>query len=126
MDHYKLTKRDPKAHLHKNWRVCNFRTNFRKEMFRGGDVFCAYCCSKLTYKEATIDHVVSLIDNGRDCYANYLISCEPCNKQKGWENQRINKIIRGPRNCFQCGNQHKFSCPLSKKKENLDDTTTIM
>jgi uncharacterized protein (TIGR02646 family) len=44
---------------------------------------CCYCGERLEYEMATIDHVIARCRGGNDDYANLVISCGPCNQDKG-------------------------------------------
>jgi 5-methylcytosine-specific restriction endonuclease McrA len=44
---------------------------------------CHYCGRKLNKKTATLDHVKPRSKGGKDGYANLVLACEPCNKEKG-------------------------------------------
>ena len=44
---------------------------------------CAYCGSKVHYKDMQIDHVFPLSLGGADTEDNYLPSCSACNFRKG-------------------------------------------
>jgi len=43
---------------------------------------CSYCTKKLTYQEATLDHIVPKSKNGKTEYSNLTLACNNCNTQK--------------------------------------------
>lgn len=43
---------------------------------------CCYCGTELTYKNATIDHVLPKFHGGGTTWENCVTSCQPCNSQK--------------------------------------------
>lgn len=44
---------------------------------------CQYCARIVTYKEATIDHVVPRSQGGETSWTNVVVACHPCNRTKG-------------------------------------------
>jgi hypothetical protein len=57
---------------------------FRKKSFRNvGFVNCHYCDEPITFNQSTADHVEAMTRGGRTVESNLVISCLPCNLQKG-------------------------------------------
>lgn len=44
---------------------------------------CQYCERTLSYKEATIDHVLPRSQGGTTHWKNVVTACHPCNRKKG-------------------------------------------
>jgi len=44
---------------------------------------CQYCNLKLSYRDATFDHVMPRSMGGTTEWSNVVISCNPCNRRKG-------------------------------------------
>lgn len=44
---------------------------------------CAICCAAIPLGAATLDHVVPLAGGGANDLTNFLVTCEPCNREKG-------------------------------------------
>lgn len=44
---------------------------------------CSYCGRKLTFAQATLDHVFPQSLGGHSGLGNLVIACEKCNKKKG-------------------------------------------
>ena len=57
----------------------------KKKMLFGNRkrVPCKYCEKELTFKTATLDHVIPLSKGGYDRLKNVVICCDLCNKKKG-------------------------------------------
>lgn len=53
---------------------------------------CYYCGAKITYKQATVDHVVARARGGTDQRQNLKIACKPCNQRKG--SKALVKFVR--------------------------------
>lgn len=49
------------------------------------DPRCHWCKCSLTLETATLDHVIPLARGGSNATDNMVLSCEPCNKEKGNE-----------------------------------------
>jgi 5-methylcytosine-specific restriction endonuclease McrA len=43
---------------------------------------CIYCKTDLSYKDATIDHVISMRNGGENTYENIVCACGTCNRRK--------------------------------------------
>jgi len=43
---------------------------------------CSYCGRKLTFAQATLDHVFPQSLGGKSVQANLVLACETCNKRK--------------------------------------------
>lgn len=48
---------------------------------QGGE--CAICGVDIPVAAATLDHVVSISRGGANDLTNFLVTCEPCNREKG-------------------------------------------
>jgi hypothetical protein len=46
------------------------------------DFRCQYCDKQLTYREATVDHIVPRSRGGRNHWTNCVASCKSCNRRK--------------------------------------------
>ena len=44
---------------------------------------CQYCLSNLSYREATLDHVLPRSQGGTTSWENVVTACHPCNRKKG-------------------------------------------
>lgn len=44
---------------------------------------CQYCCEPLTYRDATLDHVLPRSQGGGTTWQNVVVACHPCNRKKG-------------------------------------------
>lgn len=55
----------------------------RATLFIRDEGTCQYCGSRLTYKTATIDHVIPSSKGGRTSWNNCALSCSKCNSEKG-------------------------------------------
>jgi 5-methylcytosine-specific restriction endonuclease McrA len=44
---------------------------------------CSYCGKKLTFREATVDHIIPQDSGGQTCYSNLTLACQRCNCLKG-------------------------------------------
>jgi hypothetical protein len=47
------------------------------------DPTCGFCGKDLTLPTASVDHLVSLAEGGRDDESNWELSCQRCNAEKG-------------------------------------------
>jgi hypothetical protein len=66
-------------------RVVKRRTNgFAKEFIsEHKDPKCPYCKTKLTEKNATADHIITVAKGGNNSKINLLACCEDCNVERG-------------------------------------------
>lgn len=53
---------------------------------------CSYCNIPLTYKTATIDHIISIHEGGTDKESNLCIACQQCNRDKGHKNMQFSEV----------------------------------
>jgi hypothetical protein len=44
---------------------------------------CIYCEDKLTFNNATTDHIVPISDGGNNCQVNLIVCCKDCNNERG-------------------------------------------
>jgi 5-methylcytosine-specific restriction endonuclease McrA len=44
---------------------------------------CIYCENRLTYQNATTDHIVPISDKGNNCQVNLIVCCKDCNNERG-------------------------------------------
>lgn len=89
----KLATLDPEPdHRRKARRKKSYSRVKRERLKR--DPFCHWCRTGLTIKTVTIDHVVPLLRGGSNADDNLVISCEPCNKEKGHEIRSRNETRR--------------------------------
>lgn len=47
------------------------------------DFKCQYCSKQLSYREATVDHVMPSSRGGRSQWNNCVAACKTCNRRKG-------------------------------------------
>jgi hypothetical protein len=68
-----------------NGRNVNRRTTgFAKEFVNANkNARCIYCETKLTEDNATTDHIVPIADGGNNCQINLVVTCQPCNSDRG-------------------------------------------
>lgn len=60
-------------------RMCSYNRNV---VLARDDYTCQYCSKILSYREATIDHVVPRSKGGKNHWTNCVTSCKTCNKKK--------------------------------------------
>lgn len=53
---------------------------------------CSYCNTPLTYKTATIDHIIPIYDGGTDKKSNLCLACKQCNRDKGHKRMRFSEV----------------------------------
>lgn len=57
---------------------------FRQRIYWRDGGCCAYCGKAVSFKQATIDHVVPLVQRGKNrSKENIVTACKPCNDKKG-------------------------------------------
>lgn len=57
---------------------------FAKEFIeQNGDARCLYCDEKLTFENATADHIVPISEGGNNCQVNLVVCCKDCNNERG-------------------------------------------
>jgi 5-methylcytosine-specific restriction endonuclease McrA len=56
---------------------------------------CQWCGRRLGWREATADHVMPLAAGGTNAWSNLVISCGPCNHDRG--GRLPDREPRGPR-----------------------------
>jgi 5-methylcytosine-specific restriction endonuclease McrA len=64
---------------------CSRRLQRVYHMYRG---CCAFCHKKLQINESTIDHLYPKARGGSNDLENIVLSCEPCNQNKGCRTPR--------------------------------------
>lgn len=47
------------------------------------DYTCQYCAQRFEFKKLTMEHVLPKSKGGKTNYLNIVMSCQPCNTQKG-------------------------------------------
>lgn len=62
---------------------------------------CIYCGQQLTFKEATVEHIIPQWQGGCEAMENLTISCQPCNNHRqhhsfeDWKNiAPYDKLVR--------------------------------
>jgi hypothetical protein len=55
----------------------------KRDLWRRDNGECGYCLRPLSLAEATIDHVIPLIQNGQTVWDNVVTCCRNCNCRKG-------------------------------------------
>ncbi|MGH9316927.1 MAG: HNH endonuclease [Thermoanaerobaculia bacterium] len=78
-DYYKDAARDRKARK----RAAFVETVRKKDIYARDNGRCRWCGAGLSFKEATLDHLVPLARNGKHEIANVILSCKSCNLSKG-------------------------------------------
>lgn len=68
-----------KKHVRRNIKMPKFR---RRVVFTRDDWKCQFCGTKLSAREATIDHVIPRARGGKTEWKNCVTSCKPCNRWK--------------------------------------------
>lgn len=61
----------------------SYRRIIKEEKYREQSGRCYYCPKFLKYDQATLDHKVPLAEGGADAAYNIVVSCLPCNRDKG-------------------------------------------
>lgn len=68
---------------------------------RNSTMPCVYCGCILTFKEATVEHIIPIGKGGPDIIENLTISCKPCNNHRHdipfdeWKKiARYDKLVR--------------------------------
>ena len=55
----------------------------RELIYKQANGCCQLCGRKITYEQATLDHVIPLVMGGIDSVENLQLSCNQCNQLKG-------------------------------------------
>lgn len=55
----------------------------RKLIYNKAEGKCALCGREIAYEEMTLDHIIPLAMNGKDCVDNLDCTCKSCNQFKG-------------------------------------------
>ena len=59
-------------------------SGYAKEFVRSNkNSICIYCGDKLTYQNATTDHIIPISDGGNNCQVNLIVCCKDCNNERG-------------------------------------------
>jgi hypothetical protein len=53
-----------------------------RELFHRDRAICAYCAREFPAQRLTRDHVVPVVQGGRDLWMNVVTACRPCNQRK--------------------------------------------
>ena len=61
-------------------RVSGFAKEF---ILHHKDAKCIYCEKKLTYHNATTDHILPISSGGNNCQVNLMVCCRSCNNERG-------------------------------------------
>ena len=75
---------DPKFNPRKRAKRKKSYTRIKKRRLKQ-DPHCYWCRCGLNMNSATIDHKIALSRGGSNADDNLVLSCEPCNKEKGHE-----------------------------------------
>jgi hypothetical protein len=59
------------------------RDNKRRKIYERDKGYCQYCFKKISFEEATIDHILPKKKGGGNGKENLVISCFHCNQVKG-------------------------------------------
>lgn len=68
-----------KKFVKRNLKMPKFR---RRVVFTRDNWACQYCATKLSARDATIDHVLPRAKGGKTEWKNCVTSCRPCNRWK--------------------------------------------
>lgn len=74
----------------------------RRDLYHAFDGRCAYCGCSIDYDEMEVDHVVPVINGGRDELNKLLPACHDCNRNKG------GLTVEEFRSQFGCGGKVVF------------------
>ena len=58
----------------------------RLNIFKRDNWVCAYCLTELTGNNATVDHIISSYNGGKNSWENCISCCKTCNLKKGNKN----------------------------------------
>ena len=59
-------------------------SGFAKEFIeQNKNATCIYCDSKLTFDNATADHIIPVSEGGNNCQVNLIVCCKDCNNERG-------------------------------------------
>jgi CRISPR/Cas system Type II protein with McrA/HNH and RuvC-like nuclease domain len=59
-------------------------SGFAKEFIeQNKNATCIYCDNKLTFDNATADHIIPISEGGNNCQVNLVVCCKDCNNERG-------------------------------------------
>lgn len=61
----------------------HYSQDVRKMLYNQAEGKCALCGKKLVFSEMTLDHIIPLMQNGKDEVENLQVCCYQCNQLKG-------------------------------------------
>lgn len=61
----------------------HYSQDVRKMLYNQAEGKCALCGKKLAFSEMTLDHIIPLMQNGKDEVENLQVCCYQCNQLKG-------------------------------------------
>lgn len=61
----------------------HYSQDVRKMLYNKAEGKCTLCGKKLTFSEMTLDHIIPLMQNGKDEVENLQVCCYQCNQLKG-------------------------------------------
>lgn len=61
----------------------HYSQDVRKILYDNANGKCAICGKSLLFQDITLDHIIPLIQNGKDEVENLQICCYECNQMKG-------------------------------------------
>ena|ERR1700761_3318386 len=65
-----------------NWIERKFwRMELKRDIWRR-DRGCVFCCKRLSYRKATIDHLIPQSKGGENTLDNLVVACVDCNSEK--------------------------------------------
>ncbi len=89
---------------------------------------CFYCTKPLTWSEKTIDHVIPRSKGGSNQVWNFVISCEPCNSNKGddWPSTESLSIVFRRKVIHQIGDALGFKIKSHKNRYEYEEVAATM
>lgn len=82
---------NPPPKGYKSKRSSNRARNMRKRLMKK-DPRCHWCGKELEYSEETLDHVIPLSRGGADRFENVVLSCKPCNSDRGNDMPELKEV----------------------------------
>ena len=81
-DILRLIQEFPRDTIDRSKRKYGGYTKYKVRLYKKSNA-CAKCKKKMSFKEATVDHIIPISQGGMNNPNNYQLMCEPCNLEKG-------------------------------------------